>query len=80
MKSFEETGRDRFIEVKTTAYGKFTPFFVSRNEVEVSYERDRSYHLYRVFAFRKNPRLYSLNGPIEKACELEAIQFIGRIV
>ncbi|MFC1909739.1 DUF3883 domain-containing protein, partial [Chloroflexota bacterium] len=31
--SFETTGRERLIEVKTTAYGKFTPFFVTKNEV-----------------------------------------------
>jgi len=31
IRSFERDGSDRFIEVKTTAYGKQTPFFVSRN-------------------------------------------------
>ncbi|WP_242541974.1 protein NO VEIN domain-containing protein [Leptolyngbya sp. Cla-17] len=33
--TFEADGRDRFIEVKTTAYGKQVPFFVSQNEVMV---------------------------------------------
>lgn len=28
VRSFEADGRDRYIEVKTTAYGKSTPFFV----------------------------------------------------
>ena len=36
IRSFEADGRDRFIEVKTTAYGKQVPFFVSQNEVMVS--------------------------------------------
>lgn len=31
--SFEEDGRERLIEVKTTAFGELTPFFVSRNEL-----------------------------------------------
>jgi hypothetical protein len=34
--SFEANGAERLIEVKTTKYGKETPFFVSRNEVAVS--------------------------------------------
>lgn len=36
IRSFEADGRDRFIEVKTTAYGRQVPFFVSQNEVVVS--------------------------------------------
>jgi hypothetical protein len=34
--SFSAPGRERLIEVKTTSYGDHTPFFVSRNELEVS--------------------------------------------
>ncbi len=30
--SFEASGQERLIEVKTTKYGASTPFFVSRNE------------------------------------------------
>lgn len=36
--SFEASGRERFIEVKTTAFGKETPFFISRGEVAFSAE------------------------------------------
>jgi hypothetical protein len=36
IRSFEESGRERLIEVKTTRFGGFTPFFASRNEVDVS--------------------------------------------
>ena len=32
--SFEKSGQERFIEVKTTRYGKQTPFFVSPNELQ----------------------------------------------
>ena len=31
--SFESNGRERLIEVKTTAFGELTPFYVSRNEI-----------------------------------------------
>jgi hypothetical protein len=34
--SFETTGQERLIEVKSTSYGPLTPFFVTRNEVDVS--------------------------------------------
>jgi hypothetical protein len=77
--SFEEDGTDRLIEVKTTAYGKQTPFFVSRNEVAVSGIRDDSYHLYRVFEYRRNAKLFTVHGALERVCELEAVQFQARI-
>ena len=34
--SFDQSGQERFIEVKTTAYVAETPFFVSPNEVQFS--------------------------------------------
>ncbi|MBX7184813.1 MAG: DUF3883 domain-containing protein [Vicinamibacteria bacterium] len=69
--SFEESGQDRLIEVKTTAYGQLTPFFVTRNEVAVSQaERDR-FHLYRAYNFRKAPRLFSRPGPLEHSFRLD---------
>lgn len=73
--SFEESGRERFIEVKTTAYGRETPFFVTRNEVEVSRERDDQYHLYRLFGFRKRPRLFFKSGPLNQEFALDAVQY-----
>ncbi len=58
IRSFDSNGKDRLIEVKTTAGGKQTPFYVSRNEVHVSQEHESVYHLYRVFAFRNDPWPY----------------------
>lgn len=78
IRSFETNGTDRFIEVKTTAYGKQTPFFVSRNEVAVSNYRGERYHLFRLFKFRDDPRFYSLNGSIEQRCLLDPVQFSAR--
>lgn len=75
--SFEESGSDRYIEAKTTKYGKETPFFVTRNELQFSdHERDR-YHLYRVFQFRERPRLYTLRGYLRDACVIEPTQFVA---
>lgn len=77
--SYETNGADRLIEVKTTKYGQDTPFFVSRNEVDVSLERASVYHLYRLFDFRRSPRLFTLAGPIATYCKLEAATFLARV-
>ncbi|HYV84358.1 MAG TPA: DUF3883 domain-containing protein [Patescibacteria group bacterium] len=77
--SFEESGRERYIEVKTTAYGKATPFYVTRNEVSMSGTRGEDYHLYRVFNFRRDPRLYSLTGALERTCMLQPIVYMAHV-
>lgn len=79
IRSFELDGRDRLIEVKTTAFGKETPFFVTRNELACSEASADRYHLYRVFTFRRDPRLFTLAGPLNKVCALEPTQYLGRV-
>jgi hypothetical protein len=78
IRSFEADGTDRFVEVKTTAYGKQTPFFISRNEIAVSEFHGSRYHLYRIFKFREHPQFYSLTGSVVQHCSLEAVQFSAR--
>jgi hypothetical protein len=73
--SFEETGKERLIEVKTTRYGSLTPFFASRNEVKFSENREDAYQLYRLFHFSKQPQLFVLNGSLRQTCALEPSQF-----
>lgn len=72
--SFEDTGKERLIEVKTTRFGRMTPFFASSNEVKASSTLD-NYFLYRVFKFDANPKLFMLSGSLEKACQLEPTQY-----
>lgn len=79
VRSFETNGRDRLIEVKTTAYGKLVPFFLSRNEIAVSKVRSEAYHLYRLFRFRTDPRLYGLKGSLEDTCLLEPVHYSARV-
>lgn len=78
IRSFEENGRDRFIETKTTKYGKETPFFITPNEVRFSRENAASYYLYRLFGFRESPRLFTLHGHVEDRCILEPSEFMAR--
>lgn len=78
--SFEETGRERLIEVKTTAFGKGTPFFVSPNQVRVSESTREQYHVYRLFRFRRDPGLFVLPGAIRDTCSLEASEYRAQVV
>lgn len=73
--SYEESGLERLIEVKTTKRGIYAPFFVTRNELRVSEEKADHYHLYRVFDYRTNPRLFTLNGALSTTCALEAVTY-----
>ena len=75
--SFEESGADRLIEVKTTRGGVAIPFFVTRNEVAVSQARDREYHLYRVFDFNRTRQLYTVRGALPETCLLEPTAYRG---
>ena len=75
--SFDDTGAERLIEVKTTKYGADTPFFVTRNEVSTSERRASLYHVYRLYGFRQTPRLYTLAGAISQSCLLSAANFLA---
>ena len=75
--SYETQGAERFIEVKTTKYGSETPFFVTRNEVATSERHAQQYQVYRLFSFRKAPRLYTLAGAIGSTCRLSAANFLA---
>lgn len=77
--SFESNGRERLIEVKTTAFGELTPFYVSRNEVARSNTDSDKYHLYRLFDFREKPRAFQLPGSIERHCRLDPVTYLARL-
>jgi hypothetical protein len=70
-------GSDRYIEVKTTKLSKDTPIFFSKNEYEFSYVNSADYHLYRVFDFHQNPKLFSLNGCFDDFCQKKPIHYKG---
>ena len=69
--SFEEDGRERFIEVKTTAYAKETPFFISDGELTFANAHELEFRLYRVFEFRRAPRMFELRGRPDRHCRLD---------
>lgn len=77
--SYESSGRERLIEVKTTRYGAQTPFFVTANEVGVSEREADRYQIYRVFGFRSSPKLFAVPGAVSAGFDLSATQFLARI-
>ncbi|AFI85469.1 hypothetical protein Q7A_2681 [Methylophaga nitratireducenticrescens] len=78
IRSFEDNGAERFIEAKTTKYGKNTPFFVTPNELRFSQKNSSRYYLYRIFKFRDTPRLFALQGNLEERCILAPSEYMAR--
>jgi hypothetical protein len=73
--SYEADGRERLIEVKTTSFGRETPFFVSKNELALSKMASQQFHLYRLFEFKQQPKLFDLAGAIDIHCELDPVSY-----
>jgi hypothetical protein len=73
--SFEPGGEERLIEVKTTAHTRETPFFVTRGELALSKTRESQFHLYRLFDFRKTPRLFELSGALDVNFLLDPVTY-----
>lgn len=73
--SFDVTGQERFIEVKTTAFGRETPFFVSKTELDFSLDAEEQFLLCRLFEFRNSPRLFSMRGALDRHCLLDPVSY-----
>ena len=78
IRSYEESGRDRLIEVKTTRYGKHTPFYISDGELRFSEANAESYQLYRLYGFRKQPLLFTLPGDVGRHVQLDPVNYRAR--
>ena len=76
--SRNKNGTDRYIEVKTTKLGKYTPIYFSRNELRHSQKHESNYYLYRLFEFDKRPKMFNSRGRLDAICEVEAVSYVGR--
>ncbi|MGR5144755.1 DUF3883 domain-containing protein [Photobacterium sp. DNB23_23_1] len=73
IKSFNLDGNEIYIEVKTTTGSISNPFYISRNEVDVSNELDTNFWVYRLFDFKfnnKKNKFFALRGSICSNFEL----------
>lgn len=68
--SFDQDGRARLIEVKTTNGSARTPFYLSRNECDLAAERPAEWCIYRVHLFAKEPRVFTIVPPLENVVNL----------
>ena len=75
IRSYERDGRDRLIEVKTTRYGRYTPFYISSGELRFSKSNADSYQLYRLFGFRNVPQLFTLPGDVGRHVRLQPVSY-----
>jgi hypothetical protein len=75
IRSYDETGAEQWIEVKTTRGGSTTPFYLTRNENEVAKERPDAFRLYRLHDFSRQPGLFTLKPPLEAVLQLEPLTF-----
>jgi hypothetical protein len=72
-------GKDNYIEVKTRKLGKETPFFFSNNELSFSQRHSDYYHLYRLFNFEEDAKMYIRNGGLDSICRIVPTNFKGYI-
>ena len=73
--SFEQDGRPRLIEVKTTNGWERTPFHITRNELAVADERRSEWCLFRLWNFAREPRAFELYPPLDAHVSLTATVF-----
>jgi hypothetical protein len=70
-------GTDKYIEVKTTKLGKETPFYFTRNELSFSCKHAGSFHLFRLFNFENEVKMFIKNGSLDQICHSIPITYKG---
>jgi len=73
--SFDASGKERLLEVKTTVGADVTPFYITRNELSLAEERPDAFRLCRVFDFSAHPRMFELNPPLENFVYLSPLSY-----
>ena len=66
----EEANRELWLEVKTTNGPERTPFYITRNELNVSIQRPDAFRVFRLYDFRRQVRAYCLAPPVERHVSL----------
>jgi hypothetical protein len=68
-----------YIEVKTTSSKIDTEFYVSKNEVNKSFELNERFWIYRVYdCYASEPKFYRAQGPIEENFELDPVTYLAK--
>jgi len=78
--SFDLNGDEKKIEVKTTRGDITRPFYITRNEVDVSVSNSDNYYLYRLFDFDSKlnkGKYYEIKGNLTNSLTLDSLLFIA---
>lgn len=73
--SFDQKGREIYIEVKTTEGSRNSRYFITANELRSSIEHGKQYQLYRVYDFNRKSKKGRIDrhiGPLTDLCVLPA--------
>ncbi len=73
--SYTRNGDRRLLEVKTTNGPATTPFWISRNELDVSEENRDVYRIARLYQFSRVPEAYKLKPPLADHLHLRAAEY-----
>jgi len=73
--SFDTDGTELHVEVKTTKFGAYTPFYLTAAELAVSKD-DPHFRLYRLFDLDGDPRYFVLTGSLT-GVRLEPVSYRG---
>lgn len=80
IRSFDPSGRERLIEVKTTNGPAKTPFFLSENERAFSDERPEAFRLLRLYSFIEKPSAFELRPPLSERLALNPTTYRARLI
>lgn len=71
VRSFQASGDETFLEVKTTVGDARTPFYLSENERLFSEERADAFRIVRLYDFARSARAFEIAPPLESKLILD---------
>jgi hypothetical protein len=75
IQSFDVDGSNRLIEVKTTNGWERTPFYITRNELNVADAHHHDWRLVRLWNFARAPKAFELHPPLDAHVSLMATSY-----
>ena len=79
IRSFDDAGGERFIEVKTTKGTKSRPFLFTATELECGQKLKGRYWIYRLFRFGTHVGLFRIRGPLAGRLDLRPKVFLATV-
>ena len=73
--SFDLSGSERLLEVKTTSGHQRTPFYLTENERLLSTERPGEFRLVRLYDFSREPKAFELRPPLAESVMLRPMSY-----